>query len=546
METSNFFTRISKALAVLRRPNQEEAPKATALGNGTYRTLFTLSYNGEKNLGEAGPVIEYRVDRQMLTTRSWGLYLTSEAAQTVVGKYATWMIGKGLKLQCEPAKPVLEGYGLDVNVSEFNKIVESAFSLYKSSRYSDNAQMESADLLARTALINSIVGGDVLLVLRFDGSNVTTQLIDGQHVQSPAFGSEWWPQELENGNQIINGIEQDKKGTHIAYHVIQKDLSFKRIPARSKDGVLIVARMIYGFRYRLNNNRGMPLLCACIETLNQLDRYKSAVLGNAEELAKLIYTLEHGVYSTGESIFLNQTLQASGFNGTTGDVNADSLGESIANKVSASTNRQAFNLPKGSSLKTVANKNQLYFKDFFTTNIELVCAAIQIPPGVAMSKYDDSYSASRAGLKDWEHVLNVKRPEFAFQYYQPLYEFWLDVQVLTNKIQAPGYILARQRQDWMVLEAYRNCRFVGPQVPHIDPEKEARAERIKLGEACESIPLTTAEAATERLDGGDFSENLRQVEDELKNTKDAGIVPEPEPAPEIGGKPPVAPKKKEK
>jgi capsid protein len=181
-------------------------------------------------------------------------------------------------------------------------------------------------------------------------------------------------------------------------------------------------------------------------------------------------------------------------------------------------------MPIGSELKPISNKNSLYFKDFFTINIDLVCATLQIPPNVAMSKYDSNFSASRAALKDWELVLNVKRNDFSFQYYQVIYDFWLEVQILESKIQAPGYLFARLQGNNMVLEAYRTARFVGAQVPHIDPEKEVRAERLKLGEAGGAIPLTTGEASTERLDGGDFEENMKQMGDELAQSISLKIV----------------------
>ncbi len=40
--------------------------------------------------------------------------------------------------------------------------------------------------------------------------------------------------------------------------------------------------------------------------------------------------------------------------------------------------------------------------------------------------------------------------------------------ILNNKIDAPGYIKARMNNDMYVVEAYRNARFIGMPVPHID------------------------------------------------------------------------------
>ena len=65
----------------------------------------------------------------------------------------------------------------------------------------------------------------------------------------------------------------------------------------------------------------------------------------------------------------------------------------------------------------------------------------------------------------------------------------------------------------------RNARFTGPMFPHIDPLKEVNAERAKLGDLAKDIPLTTVEAATEALNGGDSASNLEQFIEELKSAK---------------------------
>jgi len=151
-----------------------------------------------------------------------------------------------------------------------------------------------------------------------------------------------------------------------------------------------------------------------------------------------------------------------------------------------------------------------------------------MPPDVARSKYDSNYSASRAAIKDWEHTLDVKRADFSFQFMQNVYNFWLEVEILLNNIQAPGYLVAKQKEDMMVIEAYRTARFIGAPVANIDPVKEVEAERKKLGITAESIPLTTVEASTEVLNGGDSNHNMEQFAEELKKSKALGLKPEPE------------------
>ena len=69
---------------------------------------MTISFDGEKDSGEAGPILDYDLDYKGLRYRSWESYLSSEITQTVVRKYVTWIIGSGLKLQSEPVSLVLD------------------------------------------------------------------------------------------------------------------------------------------------------------------------------------------------------------------------------------------------------------------------------------------------------------------------------------------------------------------------------------------------------------------------------------------------------
>ena len=73
------------------------------------------------------------------------------------------------------------------------------------------------------------------------------------------------------------------------------------------------------------------------------------------------------------------------------------------------------------------------------------------------------------------------------------------------------------------MEAYSNARFTGPLFPHIDPLKEVKAEREKLGTLAAHIPLTTVEAATEFLMSGDSDSNAYQFAEELKQAKELGL-----------------------
>lgn len=488
------------------------------------RELFTHSYTGEKNLGEIGPVRNYLPDYITLRQRSWQAYTESEIAKILIDRHIIWLIGKGLKVQVEPVLELLKQEGIEIDTQVFSKAVEARFRVWRKTKKSDYANMRNLDTVAKRAARNAIIGGDLLVVLRYDGTVPNVQLIDGAHIKSPGFGTETIPEVTTDGNRIIHGVEINETGQHIRYHVHQKDGKIKPIEALSKSSGLQIAFMVYGTEYRLDNVRGIPLLSVVLETLKKLERYKEAVVGSAEERQKIVYQIVHQIFSDGTNPLLNNLATALDADAKE-DLPKDSEGKDLANKVAATTNKAAFNMPRGAEMKGLESKNELYFADFFDKNIDIICAVFGIPPNVAMQKYNDSFSASRAALKDWEHSLHVNRDDFGSQFYQSIYNYFLDINILENKIQAPGYLIARHIKNEMVLEAYRTVRWVGPMVPHINPLVEVQAERLKLGTAAAHMPLTTVEASTESLNGGDSEENIKQFSLEIEGAGKIGIKP---------------------
>jgi capsid protein len=506
------------------KPKAEKRVEAEAsYYPGNYRNVFSVSYDGEKNLGEIGPIKEYWPDYHALRLRSWQAYLDSEVAQMVIGKYVKWIIGSGLKLQAEPVEMVLSSEKIAFNKT-FNDFVEARFGVFAKSNDVDYSGKRNLHKLARIAYKNAILGGDVLVVLRYIDDEIKVQLIDGAHVCSPTYGNDYYGNKLANGNEIRHGIELNARGEHVAYYVKNKDGNFERIPAKSQETGLTVAFLLYGLEYRLDNHRGLPLISAMLETMKKLERYKEATVGSAEEVAKIAWQVVHQIYSTGENPMAERLAKAFDADAVTDDIPEDIQGNKLADKVAATTNKTAVNNPPGAEIKpiTVSNK-ELYFEPFYTVNIGLVCAAINIPKDVAMSQYDSNFSASRAALKDWEHTIVTDRADTPSEFYQNVYNFFLHVEILRNKVQAPGYLAAFVDKNKMVLNAYRNARWVGASVPHIDPLKEVNAERLKLGAAAKDMPLTTLEAATEALNGGDSEHNLNQFADELEQAKSLGI-----------------------
>jgi capsid protein len=506
--------------------------------SGTSRVLFTHSYTGEKNLGELGPAREYIPMYQLLRTRSWQAMLESEVVQTIVNRLCTWVIGDGLRLQSEPNREVLKSEGITIDPQAFSKLVEARFQTWAESKESDHSKFDCLNFMEKEAYKNAIIGGDFIFILRLKDGRVTVQIIDGAHVQSPmpGYGDEILAQVLDNGNTIIHGVERNAQGEHVAYHVVKAGTLFEteRIPVKGSEAGLTMARLVYGSRHRIDSVRGMPVMSVILESVKKLERYREATVGSAEEQAKIAFTIEHKEGSDGSSPLAKQLARAAGMDPNS-DLPKTDDGQVLADRIAASVNKQVFNLGVNQTLKTMEkSKDQLYFKDFYGVNFEISCACVEVPPNVVAQKYETSFSSARAALKDWEHTLRVKRSDFSRQFKQVIYEFWLEVQILMGKIPNPSamdYINARLSDNFMAVAAFRSARWIGANVPHIDPLKEVEAVRLKLGDTAAAMPLITFEQATEELNGGTSDDNMEQFAQELERSKKLGIeIPQPEPA----------------
>lgn len=506
-----------------------------AHNTSNFTPLFHFGYNGEKNTGELGVITKYHLEYDNLRHRSWKAYLDDEVASTIINRYVMWIIGKGLKYQSEPVESILKEEKIELNIEEFTTTVEDRFFVYGKSKMFDYKKIDSLNGIAKTTYINAIVGGDVLVIPRVIKGNLNVQLVDGSHIKTPPFGDHQ-TEAAKRGNIIKNGIEENPKGEHVAFYVqkrndasgFQASLEFDRIPAKGVRTGRKTAFLVYGLRYRLDDNRGIPILSTILETLKKLDRYKEAIVGTLEERAKIVYQIVHQEFSTGETPLQAQLAKTRSIDGGK-DVATDVHGKQLADNIAVTTNKSTYNMPQGARMEAIEARTDTNFKDFYLPNVHLACAAIGIPPEVALSKYDSNFSASRAALKDWEHTIEVDRAAFSYQFYEPLKDYWFELEVLKGKIFSPGFLNALLSKNQMVIDAYLNGRFVGANVPHIDPLKEVAAERAKLGPTLANAPLTTVENATEALNGGDSRSNIKKAGKELEEVEKAGLKIEEKP-----------------
>jgi len=478
--------------------------------------IITAPFDGEKTPGEMGAPRNLIPDHKRLSARVFEANLKSDIVKIITGKFFKWVIGNGLKLNSEPKEVVLDSEGVVLtDPNEFRKLTEARFSTYAGSKIGDYKQMTSLHNLAAEAYKEAFLGGDCLCILRVSGrGDLSAQIIEGRSISSPMLDTKIMNAIKKRGNLIRNGVEINKKGQHIAFYVLSEDENsilgkYTRVKAKGSKTGRTLAWLVYGSKHRINDVRGIPMITQVLEKVEKFDRYTEATVGSAEERAKIVFSVEHSRDSDGENPLLDKARQAAGMSSNAAcETSGYDLGEKTAAQVAATTGKQTFNMPIGAKLVSLSSQNEIQYGPFSKAIFGYLCASVDIPPEVAMQLYEQNYSSSRAAINSWDYIVKVYRKKFSDAFYKPVYNLWFELEVVRNKISAPGFIKALRDDNIMVIESYLNCRFTGVNMPHIDPLKEVKAVRAMLGN--DDDPLISREQAVEILGSGDWTKNIEQ------------------------------------
>lgn len=504
--------------------------------NNRFAPIYMVPFDGEKNLGETGPVYQYFLDYERLRFRSRQLFVESEIAQAVISKNTKWIVGGSLTLQAEPKTRILEKFGINIDAEAFNDDMEDLWSVYAKSKDADITGRKTLHELTSEACTEQYLVGDILVVLTVKGSTVKVRHIDAANVTTPIFCTYDGANYLApNGNRIRHGVEIDDKGEHVAYWV-RKDsagIDYNRVLAYGKRSGMRMAYLCTRETFTVDTERGMPLMMAVIETAKKLERYTSAALAGAEDRQKVSMFIEHKEFSDNEDAFIARRAKANAGRGNlSADVAYTADGKALARDVQATTNTTTVNLPNGASIKAIDSEQETKVDEFGHFNIDLIAAAVDIPPDVVMSKYENSYSSSRMSGKDWEHTFLMRRERFADNYLGPIKRLQTYLWVLDGLVNAPGYLEAVRRDNTMVINSYEFGKWSGSKFPDIDPYKTVRFVREALGTAFAHVPLITPETGAELLgERGNIAAVIAQGEKNLDAADKAGMKPEEQKGP---------------
>ena len=471
----DFFRRAPVAVeAVPSEPVAEEvveAPMAYAPEGGGWQGSYYNLNDGEKYAGGLGPVPITITDYWALRERSASFFKTNLYARGIIRRFVTNVINTGLSLEADPIENLIPGT-TDDSLSDWAISVEDKFSAWGSlPDVCHFGGQHTFGEIERYAYREALIEGDVLVVEHHNSKTQlpSYELVRGALVQTP-LGSLGDNLGLTKGNSIEYGVELDQKRQPVAYWVVQKDFTHKRIAARGHRGRL-VAWLYFATDKRHDDIRGEPLVSLVMQSVSEIDKYRDST----QRKATLNATLAMFFYQSPDSKVPNSRPVTAGANrrvaGSTQLPDGSDYKLNIASTTPGIVYEQ---LPPGMEPKGFnSDGTDEKFGDFEKAILSGISWGLGIPMSVLTMMFSNSYSASRGEIKEFNMTLGVERNRFADTFTRPVYRSWLVAMALGRRIDAPGMLEAyRDPMKFDVYAAWSNSNWFGAVKEAVDLPKE--------------------------------------------------------------------------
>lgn len=466
----------------------------------------------------SSPHEDIDMNNSTLRQRSRMLYMSTPLASSAIKTNKTKAVGVGLTFKSSVKREVL---GISAEEAKaWQKKTEAEFGLWANKKQNcDALGLNNFAEMQQLTLTSWLLSGDVFpLFKRVDPTplnpySLRLHIVEADRVSTPgSYGGYASAATTEgtvpagkegSGNKIYDGVEVDKNGRVVAYHICSEHPT--AITLNKREWTRVTA---YGAKTGLPNilhimdserpdqYRGVPYLSHVIEPLLQLRRYTEAEL-----MAALVQSYFTAWIETGTDTSQIPINEVGGVPSNNPDEQAYS-GESNQHRMGPGT---VLHLKPGETVK-FGNPNipTAGFETFVKTIAKIVGAGAEIPYDVLIKEFNSSYSASRGALMEAWEAIKVRRNVLVNNFCQPVYEVWLTEAVARGRIKAPGFF-----DDPLVREAWCGARWIGPVQGQLDPKKEADANILLT-----DCGIKTHTQVTTELSGGDWEENIEQLKAE--------------------------------
>ncbi|MGM9562147.1 MAG: phage portal protein [Phascolarctobacterium sp.] len=478
---------------------------------GASRSKSTLAaYNPIKSSAQA----DVDVNLSTLRARSSDLYCNTPIGAAALNTPRNAVIGAGLKLS-----PKIDYLALGMTqeeAKEWQRNTRREFSLWADGVDCDLYRKHNFYDLQDIVYLNYLIDGDSWAAFKYrkpTGKNpycLRLQLFEASRVCNPNSCSNLGMASYEtivmknpaNGNDIINGVEIDRDGAVVAYWIANKvpydlvntgkQLYWVRVEAFGKrTGMPNVLQISH--EERPEQYRGVPYLAPVIEVIKQVCRYTSA------ELMAAVIKAYFAIFLTSKesnTVDVYEALDAA----TDGRLSFEEKRE-ILNGINLDMGSVNL-LPDGVDVKAVdGSRTMSTFEPFTSTLLTQIGAANNVSADVIMSRFQASYSASRAALMQAAATFKTRRTWFVRDFCQPVYEAWLAEAVAIGRVKAPGF-----GDEPQITKAWCRAEWFGPTMGLLDPVKEITSAALKR-----KYGFSTGEREAAEISGTDYDDNIAQL-----------------------------------
>jgi len=496
----SLLNRITQAFK--REPQNASVPTITLdqVPNDLYPLAEWSYLDGEKFPGGFGPTQFQIVDYWTLRSRSAQLFNENLYARGLIRRLITSIINTGLTLEAEPNARIL-GMSED-ELDEYSENIEDLYSLWADSpELCDYQGRQSFGQLQQTAKMEAMICGDVLCVRRQSSKyNLPmVQIISGNLVQTP-FGD---PRARDL--RIVDGVELDDRGRHVAFWVVQEDGGYERIAATGARTGRKRAWLLYGSDKRHGEVRGQPLLSLILQSLKEIDRYRDSVQRKA-------------VINSMLAVFIKKNEDKQGSRPMTGG--AIRRDTAVVNDTDGKTDRfKQLKQQPGMVIETLQHGEEphgfnsagidLSFGPFEDAMIHTIAWTNEIPPEILKLSFNSNYSASQAATNQFKIYQKKERGAFGTQFCQPYYIEWKISECLNGNIDNAEFLNVWRNKNARTIKIYYawlQSEWTGPIVMSTDLLKQARGYVEMINNA-----LITRSKAVAEMTGMKYSRVVRRL-----------------------------------
>lgn len=436
-------------------------------------------------------------NRKTLRERTRDLAMNAPIATAAVNSTRTNCVGSGLMPR---PKINYELLGMKKETAEeLQTKIKNEFSLWAESTLCDANDQNNFYELQQIAFLDWLKNGEEFALIRYGGElpympyQLRIKLIEADRICTENSFGEYsgYDKKLKNGNTVMNGIEIDKNGKVVAYHVCsvnpdecpQEPMKWKRIAKRGKNTGNLNMLHIFNAE-RAEQYRGVPFLAPVIETVKQLSRYTEA-----EIMAAVVNSML--------AIFI--TSKEGAEIGKFGGVDESNDPEDESEKIRIGSGTITF-LREGEEVHPVESKHPSGSYDVFVEAISMqIGAALEIAPEILLKRFANNFSASKGALNETWKAYMMRRKWFINDFCQEVYNLWFAEAVSKGRIDAPGFF-----QNPIIRKAYTRATWNGPAQGCLNPLQEVTAsvKRIENG-------LSTRGDECAAMNGSDYEDNVR-------------------------------------